>query len=82
MPSEIYRTGMWGWGLWAIFTFVIPVLVVANVPSRILARPLRPGWEWWELALTAFALVAAIGSLWFSRKVFKRSLLSYRSASS
>jgi len=81
-PSEIYRSGVWGWGLWAVFTFVVPVLIVANVPSRLLAHPLRPGWEPWEIGLSAFAILAAVGSLWLSRQIFQRSLLNYRSASS
>ena len=31
-PSDIYQVG-WGLPLWAVFTFVIPVLVVVNVPA-------------------------------------------------
>lgn len=76
-PMEIYARG-WGWALWGVFTFVIPVLVVVNVPARLLSRPLAA--NQWPLA--AFALVATIGSLLASRWVFQRSLGSYRSASS
>ena len=63
------------------FTFVIPVLVVVNVPARLLALPLdfeRP--SFWLLPL--FALVATGMSLLASRWVFLRALSSYRSASS
>jgi ABC-2 type transport system permease protein len=79
-PMEIYQTG-WGWSLWFVFTFIVPVLVVVNVPARLLAQPLRPreAWEWW---LMGFAVVATIGSLAISRWIFKRALRSYRSASS
>ncbi len=79
-PMEIYNHG-WGTGLLGLFTFVIPVLVVVNVPARILAMPLHPraSWEW---PLAAWACVATIASLAFSRWMFRRSLLSYRSASS
>jgi ABC-2 type transport system permease protein len=80
-PMEIYARG-WGWSLWGLFTFVIPVLVVVNVPARVMARPLRPGGVWWEWPLAGFAILATIGSLLGSRWVFKRALLSYRSASS
>ena len=38
-PMEIYNRG-WGVPLWGFFTFVVPVLVVVNVPARILAQPL------------------------------------------
>jgi ABC-2 type transport system permease protein len=79
-PMEIYWRS-WGWSLWAIFTFVIPVLVVVNIPARLMARPLSPraGWEIW---LTLFAVVATLMSLKLSRMVFQRALYSYRSASS
>ncbi len=76
-PMEIYDRGL-GIPLKWFFTFIIPVLVVVNVPARLLAKPLGP--DGWPLAL--FALVATVGSLWASRWVFKRALLSYRSASS
>lgn len=79
-PMEIYRRG-WGVPLWGFFTFVVPVLVVVNVPARILAQPLYPrsslGWP-----LAMFALFATFVSLVGSRWVFTRALASYRSASS
>jgi len=79
-PMEIYQRS-WGWVLWGVFTFVIPVLVVVNVPARLLAQPLNPrhNWEWW---LTGFALIATVFSLLVSRRIFQKALLSYRSASS
>ncbi len=80
-PMEIYKTPGWGMGLWIAFTFFIPVLLVVNIPARFLARPLDGMTSAdWELA--AFALCASIGSLFVSRRVFKRALRSYRSASS
>jgi ABC-2 type transport system permease protein len=79
-PMEIYQSG-WGIPLWYAFTFVVPVLVVVNVPARLLAQPLVPrqNWEW---GLVAFAMVATVVSLLFSRWVFQRALKSYASASS
>jgi ABC-2 type transport system permease protein len=76
-PMEIYQGPIGGW-LRVIFTFVLPILVVVNVPARMLAKPLRP--EYWYLAV--FAIVATAVSLLVSRWVFQRSLMSYRSASS
>lgn len=76
-PMEIYR-GPIGTRLRQVFTFFIPVLVVVNVPARLLAKPLDP--ENWPLA--GFALVATVGSLLVSRLIFHRALGSYRSASS
>ncbi len=79
-PMEIYARG-WGLPLLFIFTFVIPVLVVVNVPARLLAQPLTPRADW-EWPLAGFTLVATLLSLLASRWVFQKALLSYRSASS
>ncbi|HEV2970800.1 MAG TPA: ABC-2 family transporter protein [Pirellulales bacterium] len=76
-PLEIY-SGPFGTPIRILFTFILPVLVVVNVPARLLAKPLEPG-EW---RLAAFALVATAVSLVASRWLFKRALESYRSASS
>jgi len=79
-PLEIYR-GPIGYPLQLFFTFVIPVLVVVNVPARLLVRPLNPrSTEDWLLPL--FAVAATAASLGLSRWVFNRALRSYRSASS
>ncbi len=79
-PMEIYARG-WGLPLYFIFTFVIPVLVVVNVPARLLAQPVVPRADW-EWPLAGFTLLATLACLAASRWVFQRSLLAYRSASS
>jgi ABC-2 type transport system permease protein len=76
-PMEIYRGSVGGPLRW-FFTFIIPVLVVVNVPAQLMAKPLES--QSWPLA--AFALLAAAGSLWASRRIFASSMRSYRSASS
>jgi ABC-2 type transport system permease protein len=76
-PMEIYR-GPIGTPLKWSFTFIVPVLVVVNVPARLMTRPLAA--DAWPLML--FALAAAGVSLAASRWVFQRALLAYRSASS
>jgi ABC-2 type transport system permease protein len=79
-PREIYQ-GEFGTPLRRFFTFIIPVLVVINVPARLLIRPISPQtMEDW--LLPAFAIVATLASLAGSRWVFQRALESYRSASS
>ena len=79
-PMEIYK-GPYGDPLRWFFTFIIPVLIVVNVPARLLTRPLNPqNPEDWFLPL--FAIFAALASLAASRWVFKWALGSYRSASS
>lgn len=76
-PKEIYH-GTVGTPLQWTFTFVIPVLIVVNVPARLLAQPLAA--QSWPLA--AYALLATVGSLLASRWLFRRAMHSYRSASS
>jgi len=79
-PMEIYSVS-WAQPLLVVFTFAIPILVVVNVPARLLAQPLSPraAWEW---PLAGFAVFATLMSLVLSRWVFRRALASYRSASS
>ena len=76
-PMEIYR-GTIGGPLQWFFTFIVPVLVVVNVPARLMAKPLSA--QNWPLAL--FGILAAVGSLLVSRWIFTTALKSYRSASS
>jgi ABC-2 type transport system permease protein len=79
-PMEIYEKGL-GFALLYFFTYFLPVLVAVNVPARLLAKPfdLTSPAAW---GLPAFAVPATLASLVLSRWVFKRALLSYRSASS
>jgi ABC-2 type transport system permease protein len=79
-PMEIY-TGRFGTPLRRVFTFIIPVLIVVNVPARLLVRPLAPH-QWQDWLLPLFTLFATAASLALSRWIFQRALLSYRSASS
>lgn len=76
-PMEIYE-GSWGTPLRQLFTFLIPILVVINVPARLMAKPLGSD----QTFLAIFAVFATAMSLLGSRWVFKQALLSYRSASS
>ncbi len=79
-PMEIYR-GPYGDPLRWFFLFIIPVLIVVNVPARLMAGLFDPN-EAWEWFLVGFAVVATVVSVLASRWVFQRALLSYRSASS
>ena len=76
-PMEIY-SGTVGTPLRHVFTFLVPVLVVVNVPARLMAKPFEA--QNWPLVL--FALVATLASLFASRWLFQRAMISYRSASS
>jgi ABC-2 type transport system permease protein len=76
-PMEIYK-GTFGTPLRLFFTFAVPVLIVVNIPARLMSQPLQT--QNWPLA--AYSLLATLACLAASRFVFKRALLSYRSASS
>jgi ABC-2 type transport system permease protein len=76
-PAEIYA-GPWGGPLRALCTFVIPILLVVNVPARVIAQPFSS--EIW--GPVAGMVGAALAALAVSRVVFQRSLARYRSASS
>jgi ABC-2 type transport system permease protein len=79
-PMEIYR-GTFGTPLRLAFTFILPVLVVVNVPARLLVKTLAPqsAVDW---LLPLFTLAATALSLAASRIIFNLALKSYRSASS
>jgi ABC-2 type transport system permease protein len=73
-PREIFlRT--WAAPLGFVFTFVLPVMVVVNVPARVMVKALEP-------EVVAFTVAAAVVMLYLSRKVFRLALRRYRSASS
>jgi len=76
-PAEIYA-GPWGGPIRMICTFVIPILLVVNVPARVIAQPFSAG-SW---TLVGGAVLAAAVMLVVSRLVFQAALAKYRSASS
>jgi ABC-2 type transport system permease protein len=73
-PREIFQLG-WAWPVGFFFTFVVPILLVVNVPARLMMKGL-------SLPFAGFTVVAAACLLYLSRRVFRRALGSYRSASS
>jgi len=70
MPDEAFR-GVFK----AVFTFVLPVLLVSNVPVRVLAHKLTSPTLW--LVLLGMGVVCAVMSEWFWRVSVRR----YTSAS-
>ena len=73
-PKEIY-TGRWAEPLGNFFTYIVPILVVSNVPSNVMVRVFDP-------AMVVLIIVSAVLLLWLSRRFFQHALRSYRSASS
>jgi ABC-2 type transport system permease protein len=73
-PKEIF-SGRWAEPLGNFFTYIVPILVVCNVPSNVMVRVLDP-------YMVVLIIVAAVVLLWLSRRFFQYALRSYRSASS
>ena len=73
-PREIFA-GTWAEGIGRFFTYVLPILLVVNVPARAMVKVLEP-------ELIGFTILATAAALWASRCVFHFALRSYRSASS
>ncbi len=73
-PKEIFL-GSRAEPLGFLFTFILPILLVANVPANAMVRSLNP-------PMVGFTLLATAFLLWVSRKFFQHALRSYRSASS
>ena len=60
-----------------VFGWIVPVIIVANIPARLLVKPLgQPGW------LMLHLLIAATGALLLSRIFWRFALKRYSSASS
>ncbi|RLS59278.1 MAG: hypothetical protein DWH91_00430 [Planctomycetota bacterium] len=77
-PGDMYRQGWAGEIFWFGFSFLIPILLVVTIPSRmVLQKTLspHPGVILIVPAMTAI-------SLWGARRVFQWALSHYRSASS
>ncbi len=72
-PREIFA-GKWV-NLGFFFTFIIPILIVVNVPAGIMVKVFD---KW----LIGFTVPVTVVLLWLSRKFFRYALRQYRSASS
>jgi len=74
-PRDIFLRVGWAEPIGQFFTYIIPILLVINVPSQVMVKLL----DW---RLVGFTLVATTLAFWTSRRFFRRALRSYRSASS
>jgi ABC-2 type transport system permease protein len=73
-PRQIYQ-GKWASPFAWVFTFILPVLLVVNVPAETMIRAI-------DLHFILWTIVAAVLLLFASRRFFRFALQSYRSASS
>src|SRR5262249_55459189 len=74
-PREIFGSKAWTQPLGWMFTYILPILLVSNVPARVMVKAIEPD-------LVAYTLFATVATLWVSRRFFRHALRSYRSASS
>ena len=82
-PREIFTRSPWALPIGWFFTFIIPVMVVANVPARVMVKKLLdPSSAEFDPGLIAFTVAATVLLLFVSRRFFRFSLRRYRSASS
>ncbi|HEV3146717.1 MAG TPA: ABC-2 family transporter protein [Gemmataceae bacterium] len=74
-PREVFTGASWAVPISLVFTFLLPVMLVTNVPANVMVRTFEPENVLFIIAATAAMLVV---SRWF----FRRALRRYRSASS
>jgi ABC-2 type transport system permease protein len=73
-PREIFQ-GRWASPTGYFFFFVVPIMMVTNVPARVMVKTLDP----W---IAAYAVAASVLVILASRVVFRWAMQRYRSASS
>jgi ABC-2 type transport system permease protein len=73
-PKQIFD-GTGAAPLGFVFTFLLPILLVSNVPAVTMVRVM----DW---GMVGYTILATVVCLWASRRFFARALQSYRSASS
>ena len=73
-PAEIYRQFAGG-ALWFALVFVVPVLMVCNLPANVMVRTFEP-------FMVVYVLASGVVLLAVSSLVFRIALRYYRSASS
>lgn len=74
-PKEIFMRVSWAIPIGITFTFLLPVMLVINVPANVMLRTVEP----WNVV---YLLGATVAMLAVSRWFFRLALRKYRSASS
>ncbi|MSQ96514.1 MAG: hypothetical protein EXR98_18455 [Gemmataceae bacterium] len=74
-PREIFK-GRFAEPTQLFFSFVVPIMLVTNVPARVMVKGLESSWLPW------YAIGSALVVLGVSRWVFRAALQRYRSAGS
>jgi ABC-2 type transport system permease protein len=74
-PRQLYQDNWAAW-LGVLFWYLLPVLLVLNVPASVIVTKFYDPWN------IALLIVATVVMLYVSRRFFYRALAAYRSASS
>ena len=74
-PREIFLNSRWAAPAGVFFSYVVPIMLVINVPANIMVNVLEPGF-------VGYTFLATIVVLFLSRRFFRYALKRYRSASS
>ncbi len=74
-PKDIFLQVAWARPIGIFLTFVIPILLIVNIPAQSMVQQL-------DTAMVGFTLMATVLIFLVSRWFFRRALRSYRSASS
>jgi ABC-2 type transport system permease protein len=75
-PREIFMRTAWVSPIGVFFSTVIPIMLVTNVPARLMvSKVVNP-------SIVLYTALAALAVLWLSRRFFRMALQRYRSASS
>lgn len=74
-PREIFLARSWAAPAAWFFSFVVPIMLVTNVPARIMVKSLDP-------SFVVITIVASVVVFYASRRFFQYALTRYRSASS
>jgi ABC-2 type transport system permease protein len=77
-PREIFE-GTWAAPLGRFFTYILPVMLMINVPANVMVRGLESVLNW---PIIGFTLLMTVVLLCVSRWFFRLALRRYRSASS
>jgi ABC-2 type transport system permease protein len=77
-PREIF-VGTWAAPIGFLLTYIIPIMLMLNVPANVMVKGLDEALQWPMIALM-IAMTAL--SFWASRRFFRLALRRYRSASS
>ncbi len=75
-PREIFLRTAWVSPVGIVFSTVIPIMLVTNVPARVMVNKVLSPWA------VLYTALAAAAVLWVSRRFFRAALRRYRSASS